>query len=108
MITRSDDQTVIILSWGVPTLREARGFVTYEVRFSSSSAKRTTTRQSNTVCTVSQSLCGVPIEEGGVEVTGADPGLDYTVIVVPVNGEGELGEATTLTAVARSEFIVTA
>ena len=41
-----------------------------------------------------------------MEVTGADPGLEYMVRVAPVNGEGEAGQATTLNADFRSEFIL--
>ena len=107
VITRSENQTVIIITWGVPTLREAGGFVTYEITFSRRSArKRQSSNTMTTTCTVAQSLCSVPIEQGGVEVSDADPDQDYAVTVVPVNGDGERGQPITLNAGVRSEFIV--
>ena len=79
--------------------------MTYEITFSSRK-RQSSTAMTTTTCTVAQSVCSVPIEQGGVEVSDADPDQDYAVTVVPVNGDGERGQPITLNAGVRSEFIV--
>ena len=71
---RSDDGTVIIVSWQPVTLEQARGFFVYQVILAPVSNKR----QSTLIRTV-------PRTETSVTVSGLDSGIEYTVSVRAVN-----------------------
>ena len=79
-----------MVTWDVPTLIEAKGFVSYTVTFDRNEARRK--RQTGGQC--SSSPCNpVPVEEGGVVIAGVDPGTTYSLNVAPTNEENGVGVA---------------
>ena len=87
--TRSSGSTIMV-TWNVPTLTEAMGFVTYTVTFEPSSGARRKRQSPSGQC--SSSPCNpVPVEEGGVIITGVDPGTVYSLNVAPTNEENVNG-----------------
>ena len=79
------------MTWDVPTLMEAKGFVSYTVTFDPSNEARRK-RQTSGQC--SSSPCSpVPVEEGGVVIAGVDPGTTYSFNVAPTNEENGMGVA---------------
>ena len=79
------------MTWDVPTLIEAKGFVSYTVAFESSNGARRK-RQTSGQC--SSSPCNpVPVEEGGLVIAGVDPGTTYSLNVAPTNEENGMGVA---------------
>ncbi|XP_064386409.1 receptor-type tyrosine-protein phosphatase delta-like isoform X3 [Halichondria panicea] len=85
----------ITLSWDVPTLLEARGYVSYTVTFGPSVGAR---RRRQTPDECSLSPCNVPVERGGVVISGLDPGTNYDLTVTPSNEDNITGVAATATA----------
>ena len=71
---RSDDGTVIIVSWQPVTLEQARGFFVYQVILTPVSNKRQYTL-----------IRTAPRTETSVTVSGLDSGIEYTVSVRAVN-----------------------
>ena len=79
------------MTWNVPTLIEAKGFVSYTVTFDSSNGARRK-RQTGGQC--SSSPCNpVPVEEGAVVIAGVDPRTAYSFNVAPMNEENVVGVA---------------
>ena len=89
----------ITLSWDVPTLLEARGYVSYTVTFGPSVGAR---RRRQTPDECSLSPCNVPVERGGVVISGLDPGTNYDLTVTPSNEDNITGVAATATAPSKS------
>lgn len=79
----------IDVSWKVPSLIEAMGFVVYEVSFRAAMGGGAGGRRKRQEGECTESPCSVPVEEGGVVITGLDADVNYVVSVQPVNGEGE-------------------
>ena len=83
--------STIAVTWDVPTLSEAKGFVSYTVTFEPSNEAR---RKRETSGQCSSSPCNpVPVEEGGVVIAGVDPGTTYSFNVAPTNEENVVGVA---------------
>ena len=94
MIRRMGSEAV--LTWRVPSLPEAGGFVFYVVDFDPprSVGKK---RQSAGVLCPPPSPCRVPVQLGGVTASGLDPDVMYTISVVAENEDREKGETVTQT-----------
>ena len=87
--------TVIRVMWQRLSLVEARGHIRYRVMVTSTTAskrKRQAT-QGERMCTL-MSPCEVPANESSVLVGGLDRDTSYSVIVVAVNGENEVGSTS--------------
>ncbi len=93
MISRTAD--TLSLSWDVPTLIEARGYVSYMVAFAPNEGARRR-RQTPDECSVSP--CNVPVEKGGVVISGLDAGTTYDLTVTPSNEAGVTGPPAMATA----------
>ena len=93
----ASDPSAIILTWTVLPLVQIKGFVTLSITFgplvSNGRQKRQTSGQS-TEC--DQSPCWVPYEQGSIMITGLDSQQDHFIVVIPENGEGEIGTPTAL------------
>lgn len=81
--------TEIMVTWSVPSLVLARGFVDYLLEYSPVSQVRRRRQSSGSSCT--SSPCKVPASRGGVVISGLDPKSSYTVRVSPVNEDGVTG-----------------
>lgn len=96
-MTRSVSGEEIAVRWTVPSLVVAKGFVVYIVSFDSSMSGSEGRRKRQDM-TCSQSPCVVPVERGGVDITGLDPAIEYVVSVLPRNGDQEVGPASNMTS----------
>ena len=99
-VTRSVSGEEIAVKWTVPSLVVAKGFVVYIVSFDSSMSSMSGSegrRKRQDMMTCSQSPCMVPVERGGVDITGLDPAIEYVVSVLPRNGDQEVGPANNMT-----------
>ena len=93
-VTRISD-TVIRVMWQPLSLVEARGHIRYRVMVTSttSSKRKRQSTQGERMCTL-MSPCEVPANESSVLVGGLDRDTSYSVIVVAVNGENEVGSTS--------------
>ena len=88
-------ETVIRVMWQPLSLVEARGHIRYRVMVTSTTAnkrKRQAT-QGERMCTL-MSPCEVPANESSVLVGGLDRNTSYSVTVVAVNSENEVGSTS--------------
>jgi len=88
--------TVIRVMWQRLSLVEAQGHVKYRVMVTTTTAnkrKRQATDQGERMCTL-MSLCEVPANESSVLVGGLDRDTNYSVTVMAVNSEGEVGSTS--------------
>ena len=93
-VTRVSD-TVIRVMWQRLSLVEARGHIRYRVMVTATTAserKRQAT-QGERMCTL-MSSCEVPANESSVLVGGLDQDTSYSVTVMAVNGENEVGSTS--------------
>ncbi len=87
-----------MVTWTVPSLDEAKGFLVYIVDFEPATGGRRKRQQTaGVLCPLSLSPCRVPVEDGGVTVSGLDPNVVYSVMVVAENGDSVRGEMLTAT-----------
>ena len=95
-----------VLTWRVPSLLEARGFVFYVVDFDPprSAGRRKKRQNENALCPPSFDLCRVPVQLGGVTVSGLDPNVMYTITIVAENEDGERGEDVRQTCMCMQPF----
>ena len=91
------------VSWIVPSLLVARGFLSYTIEFLPSVTGRIKKRQNDGTCTVSP--CSVPVQLGGVTLTDLDPFLSYGITVSAVNEDGVHGESTTGTGLCGVQYV---
>ena len=82
--------TEIMVSWTVPSLVLARGFVDYLLEYEEAGQVRRR-RQSSRDSSCTSSPCKVPASRGGAVITGLDPKRSYRVDVSPVNQDGVTG-----------------
>ena len=78
----------IQVTWTVPDLVQARGFVEYTLEYSPTTPTKQR-RQADHTC--SMSPCTVLVTRGGVLLTDLDPKETYLVRVRPMNEDGDMG-----------------
>ena len=79
------------VTWTVPSLQQARGFVTYIIK---SLPTKSGIMGNYEKLTCGISPCSVSVEVGGVTLTGLNPGLSYDIVVIPINEDETKGERT--------------
>ena len=102
----SFDLSDILLTWTVLPLDQAKGFISLSITFGpltfTNELEARQKRQTSSEC--GQSPCKILYEEGSVRITGLTSNLDYFIVVVPQNEEGEIGTPTALGIPAISEL----
>lgn len=90
------------VSWTVPSLLEAGGFLTYVVDLSPPRSLQNRRKRQSTgvLCPPSSDPCRVPVQEGGVTLSGLDSDVEYTVSVVAENEDQERGRPITQTGMS--------
>ena len=89
-------ETVIRVMWQPLSLVEARGHIRYRVMVTPTTAskrKRQATQRER-MCTLMSSPCKVPANESSVLVGGLDRDTSYSVTVMAVNSENEVGSTS--------------
>ena len=82
----------INVTWAVPSLVDAKGFVDYVLEYTPATpteGRRRRRQTSTSRCTASP--CTVPVEMGGAMLVSLDPTQTYTVSVSPMNEDGVMG-----------------
>ena len=94
----SFDSSAILLTWTVLPLDQAKGFISLSITFGpltfTNELEARQKRQTSNEC--GRSPCQILYEEGSVRITGLASNLDYFIVVVPQNEEGEIGTPTAL------------
>ena len=84
--------TAINITWTIPTLTQARGFVRYIVTFDLNPQRKRQTSPSNEC---SSSPCdAVSVDAGGIVLVNVDPARAYQIRVLPTNEGGGVGDDT--------------
>ena len=93
-IERSDDGTAIHITWTVLPLSETMAFITLTVIYSPdnlTTEQRRKRQMSFNQCI--SSPCDIPYEQGNARIIGLNTEQRYTVLVIPKNGDQEIGSA---------------
>jgi len=93
VLSRSQTGDRITVTWSIPTLSQARGFLSYTITFQSSDPSTRRRRQSATECF--SSPCTALVDQGTIDILGLDPSTGYDVTVTPANELGEQGPPLT-------------
>ena len=93
-IERSEDGMAIHITWTVLPLSETMGFITLTVIYfpdNLTNEQRRIRQMSSNHCI--SSPCDIPFEQGNARIIGLNTEQRYTVLVIPKNGDQEIGSA---------------